>query len=289
MTRANDAAHETGGAWRARVTGDGTFTLVHPLHGQACHSSAGAWLEARERYVAGARIPERLREPGRTQLALLDVGTGLGLNLAALFERARSSGVALRVLTLERDVAVLERAFELFAGDGPAPRALDATARDSLRAVHAALARALASRAAVPFGPRGRLELRVGDARRTLAARPPAERFDAVFLDPFSPGVEPELWEPRFLREIARRMAAGSVLATYCAATRVRVALAACGLRVGAGTRLGRKAEGTLAAPDVDLAPLAPRVARRLARRAPELCRELGWPVPAPYRADHAP
>ena len=88
--------------------------------------------------------------------------------------------------------------------------------------------------------------------------------FDAVFLDPFSPSREPDLWQEPFLAAIADRMAPGARLSTYCARYSVRLGLARAGLHVGLGPRVGKKAEGTLASPQANLPPLASRVERRL-------------------------
>lgn len=265
-----DAA-TSGGAWRSRRTADGSLTLVHPDHGEACHSDAGAWLEARERYAAAARAPELLqarRGSGRA-VRLLDVGTAVGWNVAALRDARdrHAPDVPLEVTTLELDRAAIETALSLFAGSEPGEHA------EVLREVHAALRSALELAAApegappVPLGAADTLRLVLGDARRTLPALDRALSFDLVFLDPFSPGVDPALWERGFLAEVAERMAPGSWLSTYSAATSVRVALLAAGLRVGPGPRVGRKAEGTVATPDGSPPPFAERVARRLARR----------------------
>jgi hypothetical protein len=61
----------------------------------------------------------------------------------------------------------------------------------------------------------------------------------------------------------------GSRLATYCAASAMRADLLRAGLLVGRLGRVGRKAEGTVAAPaPADLPPLPPRALRRLRQRA---------------------
>ncbi len=284
---------DAGAAWRPLQTADRSWTLLHPVHGEACHSRAGAWQESLERYALACGLACAV--PGST-LRLLDVGTGLGLNLAAALHVLAPRGVGLEAVGLERDPEVLRAALELGARPG-----VDAGPWGAPHAcARAALGLALAdpARAAgegVPWGPGdrgghrghpghrgtggrapGRLRLLLGDARTTLAALDPAERFDAVFLDPFSPAREPELWGADFLGELARRMAPGSLLSTYSAAWRVRLALARAGLRVGRGQRVGAKAEGTLASPDRALEPLPARLQRRLARTRPAPCGNWG-------------
>jgi tRNA U34 5-methylaminomethyl-2-thiouridine-forming methyltransferase MnmC len=224
--------------WVPLRTADGSTTLVHPVHGEACHSRAGAWQEARERYARACRLHE-FRGP---TFRLLDVGTGLGLNLAAALEALDPAGVRLEAVTLELDREPIETGLAI-----EQPPEVERW----LAPVRTALRHALAGSGDAPLAG-GRLRLVLGDARATLPARAEDLRFDAVFLDPFSPKVEPDLWGEGFLREVARRMASGSLLSTYSAASRVRAELAASGLRVAPGGRVGTKREGTLASPDLD-------------------------------------
>lgn len=241
-------------AWTTFVTADGSRTLLHPVHGEACHSRAGAWQQARERYAGACRLAERLEGIVR----LLDVGTGAGLNLAAALEALAGGSAELLVDSLERDRSVVEAGLAL---------AQPPEVERWLAPVREALAAALQGADDVPLGS-GRLRLRLGDARETIRSLPEHARFDAVFLDPFSPRVEPELWQPGFLSEIARRMAPGSRLSTYSASLSVRAALRAAGLGVGPGPRVGTKSSGTLASPDVDLGSFDDRTRRRIERRA---------------------
>jgi tRNA U34 5-methylaminomethyl-2-thiouridine-forming methyltransferase MnmC len=242
-------------AWSVAGTGDGSWTLVCGAHGEACQSLAGAWTQARERYADACRVHERAL--AGECVRLLDVGTGLGLNLAAALAAVEGTAGALECVSLEHEPGVIAAAIEAAARLGPA---VPAHGR-----VLAALAAALPGEP-VRLAQNATLELVLGDARTTLPALAPERRFDAVFLDPFSRRVEPELWGPEFLAEMARRLARGGTLSTFSASFAVRVALARAGLRVGRGARVGSKAEGTLASPDLSLPPLPARVARRLAR-----------------------
>lgn len=251
-------------AWTPVVTDDGSYTLASPDHGEACHSTSGAWFESVERYANACRLRERALagEVGRT-FRLLDVGTGLGWNLAAALAALDGTGVGLDAVSLEVDASVFEATLAL-------PRAAPELERWHAP-VRDALARVLAARPAhdvdVMIGD-ARVRFLVGDARTTLLEIADDAVFDAVFLDAFSPRADGRLWESAFLGALARRCASGAWLSTYTCSLGVRVSLATHGLRVGAGPRVGAKATGTLASPDRDPPMLDPRSERRIRARA---------------------
>jgi len=253
------------GDWLPVRTDDGSFTLAHPVHGETCHSRAGAWEESRLRYALACRLAERAQN--EQLLRVLDVGTGLGLNLAAALESVRGTGCRLEVLSLELERGVIETAFVLERRERAA---LDPVFGAHWSAALALLRSALEHPDGRSEGEQATLTLVLGDARESLPLQG-AGAFDAVFLDAFSPRVAPELWQPGFLREIASRMAPGSLLSTYSASLAVRSALAAAGLRVGPGARVGTKSAATLASPDRPLDPFPARLERRIATRAARL------------------
>jgi chorismate dehydratase len=256
--------NERASRWLPERTADGSWTLFDVARGEACHSLDGAWTQALERYARPCRLRERAiaSRASSRELTLLDVGTGLGLNLAAALSELDGTNVALRALSLEIDRDVLRASLALANEDERIAR--------WWRIVRAAFARALASseaRVELELEGRGRVCFAFGDARETLPDWDRDARFDAVFLDPFSPRVAPELWEDSFLAEIARRLAAQALLSTYSSSFRVRLGLARAGLQVGRGPRVGRKASGTLASRELKLPPLEARTAARLTRK----------------------
>ena len=265
--------------WRPLLTDDGSYTLIDERAQQACHSSAGAWTESVERYARAARLRERAHALQQEQalrqeqglgepvaLRLLDIGTGLAWNLAAAALELAGCGVRLVATSLESERGVLEAALEL-------PPSLPAAADQLRRACLRAGLESLAAGQAVPLsdpeacGAPTHLRLLLGDAVDSIRGLPPGACFDAVFLDPFSPGADPPLWSAVFLAEVGRRMAPGAWLSTYTVAMSVRERLALAGLRVGLGPRVGRKAQGTLACMGCDPPPFDERTERKFRRR----------------------
>lgn len=249
-------------AYSVERTRDGSLTLRSTVLDQACHSSCGAWLEARERYADPCEL--RMRAAKTECLRILDVGTGPGWNVAALLEATLGGSARIEVVSLELEPEVFALGEACVAGDESGGGRWLALARKSL-AESARLGGAFA-----PWPgdrPAGGTRLLFGDACATLPALPESDRFDAVFLDPFSPARAPELWQPEFLAEIARRMNPGALLSTYTTSLRVRVSLRAAGLAVGPGPRVGEKHQGTLASPDRQLEPFDARTTRKLEKR----------------------
>ena len=78
------------------------------------------------------------------------------------------------------------------------------------------------------YGP-ARLSLQLRDA---TGAPLEAEGFDAIYLDAFSPDVNPELWSETFLAGLATALSAGGVLVSYSVKGEVRRRLARLGLEV---------------------------------------------------------
>ncbi len=250
--------------WQALLTDDGSWTLRHGPSGATCHSTAGAWTQACERYIAPCRLAELGAEP--RVVRLLDIGTGLGLNLAAAFDALEPTRAQLEVLSLEFDPAAIEAGLELGPWPEPAARALARVRPALASAVHARDEQRVELPSRHDGSARGGLRVWLGDARQR-GAELARERFDAVFLDPFAPRDAPQLWEAPFLRHVALAMAPHAILSTYSASLEVRARLAAAGLRVGLGPRVGRKAQGTLASFTAPLPELHPRLQRRIASR----------------------
>ncbi len=204
-------------------TADGSKTLFSAAYGQTYHSTNGALIEAEHVFLRGAGVAARLQAGQPTRV--LEVGLGAGLNFwvsarCGLRHFARLDYVALEnnplpASTLARldygsllgePVAGLWRRFlELPLWEMPPGEAVWAA------------------------GPCLQLTVIIGEATR---ARLPSGGYHAVYLDAFSPDVNPELWTPEFMARLYDALEPGGKLATYSARGAVRRALQAVGFAV---------------------------------------------------------
>ena len=206
-------------------TEDGSCTLYHPGFRQHFHSVAGARTESWKKYIEPCRVEERLREG--SSVSVLDIGFGMGYNVAALAELAERAGAGfLRAVSLEMDRTTLHHALSL--PDFPRRDVLEALASGTCyRSRHA------------------EITIAWGDARQFV--RDTADSFDFLFLDAFSPDRNPELWTLDFVSALKRILKPDGVLATYSSAYPFLGALLKNGFSVAESTPFGRKRGGIVA------------------------------------------
>ena len=206
-------------------TADGSYTFYHPAYRQHFHSTAGAGSESDKKYLEPCRIRERLA--GGATLQVLEIGFGMGFNAAALRRAVRETGCGtVHLVSLEADPAVLRAAALL-------PEHPDRPMIESLL-----------NHTHFEDGA-FQCDLIFGDARKSL---PDNIRFDAVFLDGFSPDANPELWTLEFIADLKALLKTNGVLATYSSAYPVCGALLRNGFFLYTSVPFGRKRAGLLAA-----------------------------------------
>jgi tRNA U34 5-methylaminomethyl-2-thiouridine-forming methyltransferase MnmC len=206
------------------MTKDGSQTFYNREYGDYYHSTAGAASEAKIKYIRPCRISE-LASMGEVQV--LDIGFGLGYNLAAAIDAVQEARGRISAVSLEKHEEMLsclgqvEPQFTCY----PVIRqlALDKSYTDSDCS----------------------LKLVIGDAVDTIRTLQPG--FDAVFHDPFAPTRNPELWTESFFRDVKKLMKPGAILATYSCARHVRDNLRAAGFTVKDGPVFGRRGPSTVA------------------------------------------
>ena len=200
--------------------------------GETMHPGGGPWAEANGLYVAGAGLPTLLtgtpNPAAAGPLVVFDVGLGAGANaLAAIARReelARRGGSPrpLAVISFEADPEALRFALA-HAGQLGYLLGHEAKVEALLRDGRWEEPEALI------------WEVRWGDFPRLIGEEP--QRADAIFFDPFSPRVNPDMWSVPTLEATyrCRRPGAATRLFTYSTALGVRAALLLAGFFVGAG------------------------------------------------------
>lgn len=199
-------------------TGDGTPTLFHPGYLEAYHPRQGALLQARRLYLEGSRT--HLHPAPR----VLEVGLGLLVNFRVTLENALARGVPLRYLAVERE---------------PLPASLLAQVRLPLPRAEGVFEEILEAWPAQRFaGPWG--ELRVVFAEVEEAPLP-FHWASAVYLDPFSPRVNPGPWGLPVLKKLRRALRRGGRLVTYSAQGAFRRALKEAGFALHRVRGMGKR------------------------------------------------
>ncbi|HZJ56210.1 MAG TPA: MnmC family methyltransferase [Myxococcaceae bacterium] len=235
------------------VLGNGEVSIRDRRTGEIMHPGLGPRREAELLYVEQTRLAERLAASESTPLRVLDVGLGAANNALAVLECAwRVKGRVLHLSSLEQD-------------DGPLRLALSEPSRFPVQAAHGDLLRTLLDRGDVEV-PGLRWTWLKGDALQSLPLL--AEPQDVICFDPFSPEVNPEIWNVDALARFRMALAPGGILSTYSASTRTRVTLLLAGFWVGAGAAAAVKKETTVASdgPGVLEVPLGARWLQRWRR-----------------------
>ncbi len=208
--------------WRWIDTPDGSQTLVDDETGLTFRSRHGARTESQHVFVDGAQWP---RAPG-ARWTVLEVGLGPGTNLVCTHRAAVACGAVLDYVAVER---------------APLPEAVFATGPAGALWPWVARALAVPGHAAEAAGHR--LTVHVDDVAGLDLG---AERFDAVYFDPFGPRDQPASWTAPVLAQVAAALRPQGRLLTYAASRAVKDGLRAAGLTVRSRPGAGGKRECTV-------------------------------------------
>ncbi len=210
-------------------TADGSLTLSHGEHGECYHTQAGAETEARQLYVEASGIAARFTAVPPSELAILDVGLGLGYNALVTIDAwlAAPAPGPLHLQSLEIDKSLVEN---LASGEAswqenwsPTRRAHCELLRRDRDGNWRAVIRHPANQAAC------RWSILVGDARTAALPAPRLPGWHFVWQDPFSPEKNPGMWNAEWFAKAGKGAAPGCVLMTYSVARVVRDGLTAAG------------------------------------------------------------
>ncbi|MBK7119231.1 MAG: FAD-dependent 5-carboxymethylaminomethyl-2-thiouridine(34) oxidoreductase MnmC, partial [Comamonadaceae bacterium] len=178
----------------------------------------GGILQARHVFLGGCDLPGAWRDAPRW--TLLETGFGLGLNFLATWQAWRADPLAPQLLHYVAIEAWPPTADDLQRGAAPYPEL-------------APLAHELAARwtGLLPGfhrlafeGGRVQLTLCIGEVRAML--RELRFEADSVYLDGFTPALNPDMWDPHTLKAVSHLCRRGTRVATWTIARSVRDGLA---------------------------------------------------------------
>lgn len=211
------------------LTKDGSYTL--PSAGRSgisenMHDMDGGFLEAYEKYYLPCKVSDGSR--------ILDLFSGLGYNAAFALSR------------VDVEICMVESSPEVLA------LSLVMRVPEAYMEVYSRL-RGSVEEALCEVGflehrlrePDPKVSVVVSDAKEEVKKLPP-DHFDAVFFDPFSARIAPELYTSRFLSDIRRVMSQGAVLSTFSTSRALRRALEGAGFEHISKFKTHRKT-GTIA------------------------------------------
>lgn len=235
-------------------TDDGSYSIKsreinHKV--ETLHTSTGAISESFEKFIKPLKLNYE------EDIAILDICAGLGYNTSAAvddFLKNSRGNASLQVDMLEISKPTLAAGLLV-----PSPiEAHDITKvaieEELLKEGYASLRM---ENSKIPDNVD--INLNIDDARRVIQNLED-DKYDAIFLDPFSQNMAPELVSLDFFNEFRRVIKENGIVATYTSSAPVRMAFIEADFYVSQGPIFGRFQGGTLASPTtINLTKSLPR------------------------------
>lgn len=224
-------------------TDDGSYSIKskeinHKV--ETLHTSTGAISESFEKFIK----PLKLNYD--EDIAILDICAGLGYNSSAAiddFIKNSDGSTNLHIDMLEISKPTLAAGLMV-----PSPiEAHDITKKaieESL--IDCGYATLQLEQTRIPSNID--LKIHIDDARQVIQ-KLPDNSYDAIFLDPFSQNMSPELVSLEFFNEFRRVIKDNGIVCTYTSSAPVRMAFIEADFYVSLGPIFGRFQGGTLASP----------------------------------------
>ena len=227
------------------LTDDGSYSINskeinHKV--ETLHTSTGAISESFEKFIRPMKFDYS------SDIAILDICAGLGYNSsAAIADFMKNSKANLTIDMVEISKATFACGLLV---PSPIPEH-DITKRaieDEL--VRQGYATLNLEEREIPSNID--INVYIEDARKTVQGLPD-NTYDAIFLDPFSQNMAPELFSVEFFNEFRRVIKDNGIVATYTSSAPVRAGFIDAGFYIGLGPIFGRKQGGTLASPNPEM------------------------------------
>ena len=195
------------------ITSDGSHTLFVPEIDECYHSSHGAIQESQHIFIEAG-----LKQCAKTDIRILEIGFGTGLNALLACAEAEKAGKRIHYTTLEKFPLLPDKALLLNF-----PQLIDENLKAVFETIHLSNWNELQNIS--PFFILEKLET-------DFTTYNPTDKYDVIFFDAFSPEKQPEMWTQKQFEKIAAHCNSEAILTTYCAKGIVRRALQSAGFTV---------------------------------------------------------
>lgn len=205
-------------------TEDGSNTLFSEQYQEHYHSKFGAYEESLKKFVLPSKVEELAR---KQEVNILDLCFGLGYNCFTTLEYCNNP-YPIQIDTIEMDPQLLTECRKLeYPFESWKSLLLELSEKAYCRYKN------------------GFIYFHLGDARKKILQL--TNTYDIVYLDPFSPTKNPELWTYHFIQVIKNKLKPNGIILTYSSALSVLAALKRNGFYLYQTEAVGRKRKGILA------------------------------------------
>ena len=199
-------------------TEDGSYSLKSEKFGVSYHSKYGAIQETQHVFINAALKPVMDK---KSELNLLDIGFGTGLNAFMSLLQARKQNKKVNYTGMEAFPISIETAMKLDYTEALEVPEL----KDAFLKMHSN-----SSDETIELDPLFSFEKRIQDFKELTDK----EQYDVIFFDAFAPNAQPELWEVDLLSLMYNALKPGGIMTTYCAKGQVKRNLKAIGFEIEA-------------------------------------------------------
>lgn len=179
---------------------DGSISCYNISYGEAYHAkSVGAFSESLYKYVKASNIVERL---SKGDVKLLDVGFGLGYNIAVTINETLNSPYKLDIITIEKDPDLFEIVKKLYI----------LWPIEGFKILRKLIDNGIYKNYT--------LKVIIDDATKYIKTL--KEKFDIIYYDPFSKNKNSEMWSNDIIEDLYNVLSENGVIVTYACSKSIR-------------------------------------------------------------------
>ena len=225
------------------LTDDGSYSIKskeinHKV--ETLHTSTGAISESFEKFIRPMKFNYD------DDIAILDICAGLGYNTSAAIADFLDNGTDSNLTVDMVEISHATLACGLLV---PSPIKEHDITKKAIENELIAQDYATLNLETCEIPDNININVYIEDARQTVQ-RLESNTYDAIFLDPFSQNMAPELFSLEFFKQFRRVIKDNGIVATYTSSAPVRDAFIEADFYIGQGPIFGRKQGGTLASPN---------------------------------------